>query len=150
MLIKKFAFHRESRLRCIPACGYKILLTVHQSSGAIIDCGIHSGTAVILINSVVVSCCENLINIEFQPIRNLKPPDGKMINDDICPLKIFSFLKSVKIVIDIADSDLELFLLKDFFCPVGNSFVEAPAGMSKGLSAVYDEYIFHLINYLII
>ena len=143
MLVEKFAFQSERRFRRIPACSNKIMFAVHQSTSSVIDGRIHSGTAVAFVNAVVVTSRKNFVDIKFQTIRNLEPPNRKMVNYHICPFIIFRFLSCVEFIIDIGNSDFKILIFKNVFSPVGNGIVEASARMCEGLSAVDYKYIFY-------
>ena len=143
MLVEKLTFQCERCFRRIPTCRHEIMFAVHQSASSVIDGRIHSGTAVAFVNAVVVTSRENFVDIKFQTIRNLKPPNRKMVHHNVCPFEILCFLNFIKFIIDIRDSDFKILFFKNFFSPVGNGFVEASARMCEGLSAVDYKYIFH-------
>jgi hypothetical protein len=92
MLIEKFTFKVKAVSGAFQLVVTEIMFSVHQTASSVIDGWVNSGTSVAFINAVIMTGRENFIDIKFQTIRNLKPPNREMINDNICPFKIFCFI----------------------------------------------------------
>lgn len=139
--VEELAFQCECRLRGVPRGGHHVAFALHQSPGAVVHVRVLAASSVVAVNAVIVSGGKHLVDVSLHPVGQLEPPDRGVVDDDVRPFEVLHFRHRVEGVVDVGHPVGKAFLFHHFDRPSGQSIVEHPSRMGKGLSAVDYKYV---------